>query len=74
MYVTMDIAFPLLIAASNIVTLFNARPLGVGPSAPSRRRSSQSRTEAKLTVGDFHLDACYGTLVSHNHLQSLYIT
>jgi hypothetical protein len=27
MYVTMGIAFPLLIAASNIVTLFNARPL-----------------------------------------------
>ena len=29
MYVTMSIAFPLLIAASNIVTLFNARPLGL---------------------------------------------
>jgi hypothetical protein len=40
MYVTMSIAFCLLIAASNIAVLFNARPLGTEiPAEPSSAAS-----------------------------------
>jgi len=45
MYVTMSIAFRLLIAASNIAVLFNARPLGAGPTSaviPLMRAAARS--------------------------------
>ena len=56
MYVTMSIAFPLLIAASNIVTLFNARPLGAAPcfglsSGAMASAPSMTTPEYKLQCG-----------------------